>query len=314
MTNNAEIPGVDGDIRANAISVYSQDSNEDFPVLKAFQQYIDAEHEKARKRIIAMGFFFMLIVLALIAAFVTMLVNVSNRNQQLNDRLVELAMKDRSQAAATPVVVQPPQENAALLALTTKLENMQKQLADNQKQMSENQIRAERAAAEAATKLAEAKAAEAIARNAEAAAKAALSKAAGQPKGPTKEEQEIAKLKALLTAEREKVAAEKEKTKQAELEIYRRKTYPEHYDTNKKKEKSLLVKPPAPNRPSAQPPSSAKVDDEELDDDQAISYFDDDDEITAAKDDAYVIPVEKKSAASQRHVRSTSGIEWDIPD
>ena len=43
MSDN-NIPGVDSAIPAqNAVSVYSQDAMDDFPVLKAFQQYIDAE-------------------------------------------------------------------------------------------------------------------------------------------------------------------------------------------------------------------------------------------------------------------------------
>ena len=36
----------------NAISIYGQEGLDDFPVLKAFQQYIDAEQSKSRKRMI----------------------------------------------------------------------------------------------------------------------------------------------------------------------------------------------------------------------------------------------------------------------
>ena len=51
MSENS-IPEVDPAIPPrNAVSVYSQDAMDDFPVLKAFQQYIDAEQAKARKRL-----------------------------------------------------------------------------------------------------------------------------------------------------------------------------------------------------------------------------------------------------------------------
>ena len=43
----------DLDGRLNAVSVYGQtDGLDDFPVLKAFQQYIDSEQAKARKRMV----------------------------------------------------------------------------------------------------------------------------------------------------------------------------------------------------------------------------------------------------------------------
>ena len=86
---NPEIPG-------NAVSIYSQsDAMDDFPVLKAFQQYIDAEHAKARKRLISLGIFFGIFTGVIISIFVVLLMNVSARNQALNDRLIDFAMKDR---------------------------------------------------------------------------------------------------------------------------------------------------------------------------------------------------------------------------
>ena len=91
----------------NAISIYGHEGLDDFPVLKAFQQYIDAEQAKARKRLVAMGVFFGILMGAVIAVFVAMLFVMSQRNQQLNDRLVEFAMRDRDRQSAAPVVVQP---------------------------------------------------------------------------------------------------------------------------------------------------------------------------------------------------------------
>ena len=42
---------------SNAISIYGQEGLDDFPVLKAFQQYIDAEQSKSRKRMIMLCVF-----------------------------------------------------------------------------------------------------------------------------------------------------------------------------------------------------------------------------------------------------------------
>lgn len=217
-----------------AVSVYgSGDALDDFPVLKAFQQYIDAEQTKARKRLLAMGIFFGALMFVVIAIFVILLMNVTNRNQQLNDRLIEFAMKDRPNGSA--VVVQPPQDSTAILALTTKLEELQRKLADTQS-------KADKALAEAEEKV----------RQANASAEAA------KPKEPTPEEREIQRLKAQLAAEREKAAAEKERRREEELEAYRRKHYPELYEPKRSEKKS--------ESPSHAPRMTREVVDQILDD------------------------------------------------
>ena len=191
------------DFSQRAVSLYGAgDAMDDFPVLKAFQQYIDAEHAKARKRLLAMAVFFGAFTLAVVAVFVALLVSAGARNQQLNDRLVEFAMKERS--SASPVVVQPPQDSSAVLALTARLEEIQRKAA-------EDRAKAEKALAEAEEK-------------------ARQAAAAAAPRQPTPEEREIAWLKAQLAAEREKASAEKARQREAELEAYRRRHYPELYE------------------------------------------------------------------------------------
>ena len=119
-----------------------------------------------------------------------------------------------------------------------------------------------------------------------------------KPKGPTPEEQEIARLKALLAAEKEKQskAADKERRGQEELEEYRRKHYPQHYQRQD-----------APSRPSRQltignldtstlPQYDEEYDQDELDlpdEDTAISYYDGDDETMPA-------PAGKKAASPSK--------------
>ena len=194
-----------GAIPPNAVSVYGQttDAMDEFPVLKAFQQYIDAEQAKARKRLISLGIFFAVLTGAVIAVFVSLLIGIERRNQTLNDRLIEYAMRDRQQAAPA-VQPAPQQDNAMMMVLTSKLEELQNKLKENQEKME---------------KVAEER-------------KAATEASASSP-SPTKQDLEIERLKLQLTAEKEKVAAEKERRRQAELEEYRRKHYPELYEQPK---------------------------------------------------------------------------------
>ena len=264
MTNDEQIPEIGPEVPTNAVRVYGQsDALDDFPVLKAFQQYIDAEQTKARKRLAMLCTFFAVLMVVVISVFVMLLINVSNRNQALNDRMVELAMKERS-AQNAPVVVQPSQDSAALLALTAKMDAMQKKLA-------EDQAKAEKAAAEAVAK-AEARAAEAVA-NAEKAAKEAAERArqaaieAAKPKEPTAEELEIKRLKALLASQAAKKAAaeEAERKRQEELEAYRRKHYPELYE-----------KKPVKKQPVRRP--VVRQIEEEDDDVEAIDYYDEEED------------------------------------
>lgn len=222
-----EMPNNNG--TSSAIRVYDHDGVDDFPVLKAFQQYIDAEQEKSRKRLLSMGIFFFILMGLVVTVFVVLLINISNRNQQLNDRLVEYAMKERPQA---PVVVQPPstQDNLAVLKLTGKIEELQNKLAESQIKSQE----AERA---------------------HQAQIAAAAEAAKKANTPSPEALEIQRLKAQLEEERKKAEEEKAKKKEAELDAYRRKHYPELYEDS-----------PSPRR--VKTPSKKKVafEDERVDD------------------------------------------------
>ena len=268
---------IDPEIPKNAVSIYgNNDAMDDFPVLKAFQQYIDAEHAKARKRLISLGIFFGAFTGVIIAIFVILLMNVSARNQALNDRLIEFAMKDRDRGQAA-VVVQPPiqQDNSALMAVTAKLESLQKQLLESRSEKVE--VKAQ--------------------------------KVQESPKGPSPAELEVLKLKALLAAEKEKLAEEKKRQKELELEAYRRKYYPELYE-----EKPEPVRQPATRKtaPKRKLEPIEDIDDEDAEDisldDGAISYFDDEEEETkkvkTPSRKYYSIPVEVRGSRSN----------WQVPN
>jgi hypothetical protein len=274
-----EIPEVENDVH-HSVSVYGADAMDDFPVLKAFQQYIDAEQARARKRLLTLGVFFGVLMLVVISVFVVMLYGAGQRNQVLNDRLIEFAMKERDRDRQAAVVVQPPvqQDNSAILALTAKMEELQHKLAASQK-IAEDAEKARAAAVKAAA-------------------------AASTPKGPSAEQLEIQRLKALLAAEKERKAAEASRRRQEELEAYRRKHYPELYEKPKAPEaKKVEVRKPKSNPlPKIKDEVIDDVGDVELDDDDAIDYFKEETSPTGEK--SYSIPVDVKGSKGK----------WLIPD
>jgi len=136
MSENT-VNGPNAGIPSGAVSLYGADSSEEFPVLKAFQQYIDAEQAKARKRLVSMGIFFGLLTLAVIAVFVTLLMHATERNQALNDRMLELVIKERDRQ---PTVVQAPQDNSAVMAMTAKIEELQRNITEDRHKAEKAEI------------------------------------------------------------------------------------------------------------------------------------------------------------------------------
>ena len=326
---------IENDIPQNAVSVYGSDSTMDeFPILKAFQEYIDAEQAKARKRITALSVFVGVMLVAILAIFMTLLVKSYDDNQHLNDRLVDFMQQERERSdkehaererAAAEAAARPSRDSAAVIELTKKIETLQEKIYNAQRKADD----AERTLVEKEKLMAEKdkQAAEAL--------KKAIEDA--KPKGPSQEELEIARLKALLAAEKQKQAAavEKERRRQEELEAYRRKYYPEHY---------------RPKSPPSRPLTIGKInttklpqyDDDDLDDlpdeDTAISYYDDEPKGTDPKVSRGRTPkpkgtVPKKSgsaplpksqpAAKESEEKFTIPVEvrksneisgWDIPE
>ena len=243
------------------ISIYGADgTGEDFPVLKAFQQYIDAEQAKARRRLLTVSIFFGVMLIAVIAVFSALVISANNRTQSLNDRLVEYAMKeagDKVEAAKATAL-----QEATVKTMTDTLQKLQQQLEAQERKATE-------AAAKAARELA--------------AAKAAPKAAAVDPEADRRNQEATAKLQkamTLLKQEKAKLAAEKEKLRQEELERYRREHYPEYYAKKNAKESIADVDD------ALEYFESQKTEDLDLDDDDAIDYFKD--------DDSYTIPVEVK--------------------
>ena len=291
-------------IPPTAISVYQQENAmDDFPVLKAFQQYIDAEQIKSRKRMVALCIFFGILMTAVVGVFMYMLNSISARNQQLNDRLVEYAMRDRDRQPA--VVQQAPQlseaNEAAMRAMTDTLVALQKQIAEQQRpqQVVATPVPPQPVVAPAVAEP-----------NPDEVALELKTRAA---------EEKLRKARALLDAEKRKLAEERERMRQEEVERHRRRLYPEYYG-----EKKTVAQPqpqvqpqPKPQPQQVQPQISdddiadilREVDEvsgaaakpaidgeDDFDDmEDAIEYFSDDDYGAPA-------PEETKGTASKWHV------------
>jgi hypothetical protein len=208
-----DTPHLHDPIQPNAVSVYNQDALDDFPVLKAFQQYIDAEQEKARKRMVSLCLCFSVLIALVIAVFLTMLFTMSERNQTLNDRLVEYAINDRDRAPAAPST--PPANDAALKAVAESLAALQKQIATQ----NENKP------APAGVKTPEQLAFEEHQR---------------------RETEKLNREKKRLEEERKKLAEEKERLRRLEVEHHRRRLYPEYYNEKKPTQQPTATEPKRP--------------------------------------------------------------------
>ncbi len=105
-------------------------SSESFPVLQAFQEYIEAERKQARKRIlqlsISFGVIIGVIVVGFLAAGVYMMQNTTNR-------LFEVAMSKKDEASPAPVAVTlpaQPQSQAVAAPVSPALEASIKQMSE----------------------------------------------------------------------------------------------------------------------------------------------------------------------------------------
>ncbi len=211
---------------ANAVSLFGQSGGvNDFPVLKAFQEYIDAEQAKARKRMLGLSVFFILLLIVVVITFTLVITSVIARNQQLSDRLLDIALRDKT--SAQPVVnVQSPAptvESAELVRLREELRREKEEIKAEQAKRDEVRF----------NKLLD-----------------AISKPQQQPvAAPTPvvvttspssvlqpaaaESAELVRLREELRREKEERQAEqakaKEEKRKAEIEAHRRRLYPEYY-------------------------------------------------------------------------------------
>lgn len=300
MNKSQRMPNIDSDIPENAIRVYGQDDNamDDFPVLKAFQQYVDAEQSKAHKRMVTLGIFFSLLMVVVVAIFMVLLViiysrnqSLNDRNQTLNDRLVDFAMRERGGNVNipqySPIVVQPsvatPQStDGANLAIINELkdqvENLKNKLNENEKKAAEE---------------------------------------AKKPRKPTPEE---LRLKKLLEEEKAKNSAERERKHQEELEKYWREHYPDIYekknvDADKNKEAELENKLKKRDSKLDAALDDLNLDDKRFDEDGLYFYDEKSNDRTdqSTSQNNVTNTIEKKDCSISIDINGSSS-DWLIPN
>lgn len=204
---------------ATAVRLYNEQSEalDDFPVLKAFQQYVDAEQAKARKRITMLSIIFAVVTIILISAFFLIIAGIStkyenriiefsDRNQKLNDRLVEFAMKERSKPANSQ------ESQAALNIMKDTISTLQTQISEQQKMISAEQKRNS----------------EIIASQSEMTAKLEADKDEYE-KAKKADVEKLRQIKQQIQTEKRKLEEEKEKLRKQAIELQRQRLYPEYY-------------------------------------------------------------------------------------
>lgn len=286
MENTNTIPEMDPGIPNNAVSLYGQqDAMDDFPVLKAFQQYVDAEQAKAQKRMTTLCIFFAIVLTLVITVFVTLLLTMGQRNQSDTNQLIQYLLKERDRA---PVVVQTapstgysangaplatPQANndAALQALIQSIDGLKRQMTQDE-------------------------------------APGFITTAPSAQSNPEKDvSAQLRAAQEKIKAEREAMEKEKERLHQQEIELQKRRLYPECYNPDgslktpeqrlaeeKQRSVELPSAAPVPVVESKQtPPAPSKpvieVTEEDLADIPLDAYPDEDNQTTAPAK-----PTEKK--------------------
>ncbi len=99
-----------------------------FPVLKAFQDYLEMERQQARKRLVTLTVFFVSLMTLVVAGFIVAFIFLFNNMSKSQNYLIDLALQQRKEASvpavssATPLVQQAAKEFAlAAQALQTNL-------------------------------------------------------------------------------------------------------------------------------------------------------------------------------------------------
>lgn len=207
----------------NAVSLFAQGgATNDFPVLKAFQEYIDAEQTKARKRMLGLSIFFVVLLMVVVSTFAVILVMLVNSKQTMMDRLLDMAMKEKP-AAAEPASGEVAKLNDKIAALQEKL--MQQQL---ERERAEQAARIEKLREDQTRQQREQAAREEKLRQEQDALKRSL---AEQKKAMAKE---LAAQRAELETARKNLEASRKDTdaadaKAAERERFLRRQYPDYY-------------------------------------------------------------------------------------
>lgn len=130
MIENEEIPeakAIPIPPNPTPVALYgNQDAMDDFPVLKAFQQYVDSEQAKAHKRLMTVCAFFTILIFFIIGVFIFVVMNIrSNQNMpnpaaDLQRQLMEQTSRMNEQLIEQLTAkqnVQPPSPAASVVVV-----------------------------------------------------------------------------------------------------------------------------------------------------------------------------------------------------
>lgn len=257
-----------------AVRVYERPSAQtEFPVLKAFQEYLEAEQAKAHKRMLALSVFFIILLVIVVLTFTIITSNMISRNQQLEDRLMDMAQVNRTAPAAAvqkqaddkEAAAKKAEEEKATQAILAKLAGLESELTRAREAAEANKAALEAAQAQAAEQAAAAAQAKADAEK----LKKNPPKPAVDPAVTQRQIEALKKQQEELQAAREKLKAEQEALRKEQVEQQRRRLYPEFYareDARKAAEEAAKNPPPAlpsdkaplPADPAAKPAKVAE--------------------------------------------------------
>ena len=209
-----------------ALRIFDQANGmNDFPVLKAFQEYIEAEQARARKRTLGLSIFFIVLLVVVVVTFSVIMAAVINRDQQslqaiatrnqaLSDKLLDIALRERTPAAQPvvnvqqpPAAVHPDAGAQALKPVRDRLESLTEALKKQPAGTAPQPVPMVQPAAPQPLPAAVSPELEAARR----------------------QQDELARQRAAVAAERARLREEQEQLRRERIEQHRRRLYPDYY-------------------------------------------------------------------------------------
>ena len=209
-----------------ALRIFDQANGmNDFPVLKAFQEYIEAEQARARKRTLGLSIFFIVLLVVVVVTFSVIMAAVINRDQQslqaiatrnqaLSDKLLDIALRERTPAAQPVVNVQQPpaavHPDAGAQALKPVLDRLE-------------------SLTEALKKQPAGTAPQPVPMVQPAAPQPLPAAVSPELEAARRQQNELARQRAAVAAERARLREEQEQLRRDRIEQHRRRLYPDYY-------------------------------------------------------------------------------------
>ena len=206
----------------------NQDAMDDFPVLKAFQQYVDSEQAKAHKRLMTVCAFFTILIFFIIGVFIFVVMNIrSNQNMpnpaaDLQRQLIEQTSRMNNQLIEQLTArqnTQPPSPAASVVVVgdNGKGKTVEGSLASKERELAEREAELKKRELENARKDIE------------------------------EREKALKELEERLKSVQEARSARKEeddsrKKREKEVLDHRRRLYPEYFDENGKEHATPVAK------------------------------------------------------------------------